>query len=177
MKIKNILLVAFALSALSTTSFAQKVDTDWDHNANFSNYKTYAWMDNKNGVKEQLWDQRIVQNIDSQMAAKGFRQVARNNNPDILLVYHAGVKQNVSVMGYNYGYGPGWRWGGGMGMTRYDPVVENVGTLVVDMVDGKSNQVVWRGTASDTLSDKSDKNVGKLQKTVTKLFSKYPPKH
>lgn len=64
--------------------------------------------------------------------------------------------------------------GGGMG--RIDPVIENIGTLVLDLSDGQQKKLIWRGVASDTLSDKSEKNTKTLNKAIEKLFKQYPPK-
>ncbi len=55
-------------------------------------------------------------------------------------------------------------------------VIENEGSLVVDMYDPASKSHVWRGVAGETLSDKSDKNIKKVQDMVKKMFEKYPPK-
>jgi hypothetical protein len=114
-------------------------------------------------------DQRIIEDIDSQLAAKGLTKV--DQNPDLQVTYHAGLRQEKSAT--VYGMGGGWRMGGGMGQIQ--PNIENVGTLVVDLADAKTNRLAWRGVASDALSDKSDKNAKKLQKTVEKMFKKYPP--
>jgi hypothetical protein len=56
--------------------------------------------------------------------------------------------------------------------------VENYkeGTLVVDMFDANTKKLLWRGNATDTLSDKSDKNIKKLDKSVEKMFKDFPPK-
>jgi hypothetical protein len=50
-----------------------------------------------------------------------------------------------------------------------------VGTLVVDVFDGKSKNLLWRGIAQDELSDKPDKNIKKLGKASDKLFKNFPP--
>ena len=51
-----------------------------------------------------------------------------------------------------------------------------VGGLTVDMLDPTAKQLVWRGTASGTLSDKPEKNAQKITKAMQKIFDKYPPK-
>jgi hypothetical protein len=50
-----------------------------------------------------------------------------------------------------------------------------VGTLVVDIFDAKSKQLVFRGAAQDELSDKPEKNVKKLDKAANKMFKDFPP--
>jgi len=84
------------------------------------------------------------------------------------VVYNAGIKQNVSLEGYSMGWYNS--------MTSVQQVVENEGTLVVDLADPQQKMVIWRGMASETLSDKSHKNIEKVQKMVRKMFEKYPPK-
>ncbi len=51
-----------------------------------------------------------------------------------------------------------------------------VGTLVVDLFDANSENLIWRGSASDTLSDKSQKNINNLGKGVQKIFDHFPPR-
>lgn len=48
-----------------------------------------------------------------------------------------------------------------------------VGTLIVEMFDGSSKNMIWRGVASDTLSNNSD--IKNLDKNVQKMFGKFPP--
>jgi uncharacterized protein DUF4136 len=50
-----------------------------------------------------------------------------------------------------------------------------VGTLVVDLFDTGAKKLIWRGSASDTLSDKSDKNIKKLNSDVQRMFDHFPP--
>jgi len=49
-----------------------------------------------------------------------------------------------------------------------------VGTLVVDMLDANTKNLIWRGVASDTLSNNNDKNTKKLDKDVEKMFQHFP---
>ena len=46
----------------------------------------------------------------------------------------------------------------------------------MDMYDTKTNKLMWRGTAADTVSSKPEKNEKKLEKGVEKMFEKFPPK-
>ena len=74
---------------------------------------------------------------------------------------------------YN-GFGGGWRWGGfGNATTTVDNY--KVGTLVLDMFDGQTKKLVWRGSASDTLSNKTDTNIKNLDKGVQKMLKHFPP--
>ena len=50
-----------------------------------------------------------------------------------------------------------------------------VGTLTIDMFDSSNKQLIWRGSSSDTLADKPEKNEKKLDKAVADMFKKFPP--
>lgn len=154
--------------ALSCSALAQKVTVDWDHNVhNFTSFHTYQWVKPARQSANPLMDQRIVEAVDAQLTAKGMRQV--DSHPDVLVTYRTGVQrqQSATVMG------TGPRRFGGMGTIV--PNVSNAGTLVVDISDGTSRQLLWRGSAADTLSDKPEKNSQKIKKAVTNMFKKYPP--
>ena len=50
-----------------------------------------------------------------------------------------------------------------------------VGTLVVDIWDASTKKLVWRGTASKTLSDDPSKSTKNINEAMTKIFKEYPP--
>jgi len=164
--------LSFALTCLLVVRLAQAqdVNTDYVHGTDFSKYKTYAWGPSQHPVQDQMWNQRIINDVDTQLSTKGLSKVDPGANPDLLVGYNAGIKQNVSWEGYRTG---GLFMGGDASIQKE---VENEGTLVVDLADTKEKTVLWRGMASETLSDKSDKNIKKLEKSVNKMFEKYPPK-
>jgi hypothetical protein len=153
---------------MAGTAFAQKVTTDYDHNADFTQYKTYAWIPSAKPAKDPLWHQRIMEDIDRQLAAKGFKKV--EGEADLYVTYEGGLKENTSL----HGFGTGGRWVGGS--FSVNKVTKLEGTLIVGLFAGSARQLVWRGIATETASDKPEKNIAKLQKTVEKLFKQYPPK-
>jgi len=147
------------------------VNVDWDKSASFTGFKTYAWGKGT-PAKNQLMDQRIVDGVDKQLAAKGLQKVAEDANPDLVVVYHAAVghQEQINTMGTG---GWGWRWGGGMSTTTVDKIP--TGHLVVDIGDAKTKKLLWMGTATDTLSDKPEKNEKKIESALNNMFKKYPP--
>jgi hypothetical protein len=179
MNVRNILRSIPLLLALIfvSTAQAQKVNTDYDKAANFSQYHTYAWAKGT-PVPNQLMDERLISAIDSQLATKGFSKVTDPEKADMLISYHAAVghetQLNTMDMGGWGGWG-GYRYGGMGGMST--TTVQNIptGQLIVLMGDAKTHKILWRGTASDTLSDKPEKNAKKIDKAAEKLFKKFPP--
>jgi len=163
----------FFLVALGA-AFAQHVQTDFDHQANFSQYKTYSWQEIK--PANSLWDARIKNAVDAQLAAKGWTQV--DSGGDVAVVAMKTSKTQRTLQTFYDGFGGGWGWrrfGGGIGDSTTTEQDYKVGTLVIDLYDAKTKQLIWRGSAQDTLSDKATQNEKNLNKGVAKMFKAFPP--
>jgi hypothetical protein len=158
--------------ALGTVS-AQQVKTDFDHQANFSQYKTYSWQEIK--PTNSLWDARIKNAVDAQLATKGWTQVDSGGDVTIMAIKTTHTQRSLQT--FYDGFGGGWRWRGfgGIGEATTTEQDYKEGTLVVDMYDAKTKQLIWRGSAEDTLSSKAEKNEKNLNKGVAKMFRKFPP--
>src|SRR5260370_12196919 len=154
-------------------AFAQQVTTDFDHQANFSQYKTYSWQEIK--PANSLWDARIKNAVDAQFTAKGWTQ--GDSGGDVAIVAIKTTQTQRSLQTFYDGFGGGWRWRGfgGMGEATTTEQDYKEGTLVVDLYDAKTKQLIWRGSAEDTLSNKAEKNEKNLDKGVAKMFKKFPP--
>ena len=131
---------------LSTVAVAQKVTTDWDRSANFSNFHTYMWEKSPHPARG-FWDQRIMDAVDKQLQAKGLTKV--DSNPDMWVVYSNSIHDQKEVVGTGYGFGPRWGWGGQT--VNFNTIVTKMGTLVVDIADAKNKQLLWRGAATETI--------------------------
>lgn len=173
--LKGLLAGLAAVLLLPMSGSAQKVETDYNHSAHFSKYHTYTW--GHVASSDPLFESRIRDAVDHALQAKGWRAAPEGADADAT-VTAVGTKDNKQEYTTFYDdLGPGWRWRGwGTGMATTS--VENVpvGTLIVDLYDTSSKDLVWRGVARDTLSDKPEKNTEKLQKAVDKMFEKFPPR-
>jgi len=161
------------VALLTAASFAQKVKTDYDRAANFGQYKTYSWEAVK--TRNQLNIDRIKSAVDADLTAKGFTQVPSGGSLSLVAIEATKNQQTLNTF-YN-GFGGGWRWRGGFGGGSATTYVDNykVGTLVLDAFDSQSKKLLWRGSASNTLSDKADKNIKNLNKGVQKMLKDFPP--
>jgi Domain of unknown function (DUF4136) len=166
------LTVALAVVFFSIPALAQKVETDYDHSVNFTRYHTYSW--GHIHATDPLFEQRMRDAVDQALQSKGWEQVPAGGDATITAVL---VKKNKAEYTTFYNGLGGWRWRGwGTGIAT--TTVENVpvGTLVVDIYDTNSQDLVWRGLAHDQLSDKPEKDTKKLEKAVDKMFEKFPPR-
>jgi hypothetical protein len=157
----------------ATASMAQQVKTDYDHNTDFTQYKTYSWE--KVQTQDPLWVDRIKEAVNAALTAKGLTQAPSGGNVAIVAIE---TTQNQQTLNTFYdGFGGGWRWRGLGGFGDATTTVENykVGTLVVDLFDANTKKLIWRASSSDTLSNKSDKNIKELDKGVQKMFNHFPP--
>jgi len=170
MKIQNTIFVSIAMFFfLTAASFGQQVKTDYDRSADFGQYKTYSWE--KVQTKDPLLVERIKNAVNAALAAKGWTQVDSDGDVSVVAME---ITQNQQTLNTFYdGFGGGWRWGGfGNAMTTTENY--KVGTLVVDLFDAKTKNLIWRGSSSDTLSNNSDKNIKNLDKGVQKMFAHFP---
>ena len=159
----------------ASASFAQQVKTDYDRGADFSQFKTYTWE--KVQTQDQLWVDRIKEAVNTALAAKGLTPVESGGDMAIVAIEMTKNQQTLNTFYDGFGGGWGWRWGGFGGVGEATTTTDNykVGTLVVDLFDSNRKTLLWRGSASDTLSDKSDKNIKNLDKGVQKMFDHFPP--
>jgi hypothetical protein len=150
-----------------------KVTTDYRHSADFAKYKTYSWLKVK--APDPLWNERITRAVDSQLTAKGWSRVDDGGDAAVSAV--AATHNEQSLQTWYNNLGGGWYWGGfGDGMATTTTQNIPVGTLVIDIFDAQTKHLIWRGMASDTLSDKPEKNEKKLTSAVKDMFKDFPPK-
>ena len=172
MKIQKTLMLSIAMIMLMTIpSVAQQVKTDYDRSANFNQYKTYSWANVK--TKDPLLVNRIKSAVNSTLAAKGLTQVDSGGDLTINAMEITKNQQTLNTF-YDGGFGGRWRWGGFRNATTTTETYK-VGTLVVDLFDTQSKELVFRGSSSDTISNNSDKNIKNLNKGVEKVFKHFPP--
>ena len=152
--------------------FAADVSTDYNHHADFGRYHTYSWIGVKAG--NGLWQQRIQSAIDQQLESKGWRKVESGGDAAVSAFGRVTEQDNLQTF---YDGFPGWGWRGwaGIGTATTTVIPERVGNLTVDIFDGSTKQMIWRGQASDVLSSKPEKNDKKMDEAVSKMFDHFPP--
>ncbi|MFH4966248.1 DUF4136 domain-containing protein [Gaetbulibacter sp. M235] len=166
------------LLVVLTSCDSVRVATDYDKNANFSNYKTFAFF--KTGIdKAEISDldkRRILRAIESELLAKGF---TKSENPDLLISLFTKSNQRVDVYNNYWGYGS-WGWGGygpgwGWGWNQPNVSTSTEGTLYIDLIDANKKELVWQGMGTGYLSRNMDKKEERIKEFVAEIMKKYPP--
>jgi hypothetical protein len=158
---------------LAVISFAQQVKSDYDHNVNFGQYKTYSWE--KIQTQDPLVVDRIKAAVNGTLAAKGWTEVPSGGDVEVFAIETTQNQQTLDTFYNGFGGGRRWGFGGGFGNSTTTVETYKVGTLVVDLFDAKTEKLIWRSSSSDTLSNNADKNTKNLNKAVTKMFKHFPP--
>ena len=172
MNTRKAILTSIVVFVLTAASLAQQVKTDYDRDANFSKYKTFSFE--KIQTQDPLWVDRIKSAVTAALTAKGLSQVDSGGDISVVAVGMTKTQQRLDTF-YN-GFGGGWRFGGRFGDATTTTETYQVGTLVIDMFDSGTKELLWRGSASGTVSNNSKNNIKNLDKGVQKMFQSYPPK-
>ena len=167
-----LIVLTLVAGAYASVAQAQDVRTNYMPGTDFTKYKTYRWVEIQGGNHpDQIQDAQIKLAVDQALASKGFKKVTADP-ADVYVAYQVAVDQEKQWNAY--GGGIGFRFGG---MASATSSTINVGTLVVDLYDPTSKQLVWKGEATKTINPGKDqaKNQQNLDKAMVKMFKEYPP--
>lgn len=177
MKILKLTPVFLLFAVLLTSCSSVKVASDYDREANFNSYSTFAFF--KPGIdKAEISDldkKRILRAIEDEMEAKGF---TKSEDPDLLVSIFTKTNENINIYqnnmmgwgGYGWGWNP-WYWGSGFNTVNRT----SEGTLYIDLIDGQEKELVWQGMGTAALAKKVDKKQERINKIVSEILEKYPP--
>jgi len=161
------------LLVLTTSCSSVRVASDYDKQANFNDYKTFAFY--KTGIdKAEINDldkRRILRAIEAELLAKGF---TKSENPDLLVSIFTKSREKINVHNNNFSpYGYGWGWSPWY-WNNYNTVSKSTeGVLYIDLIDAGKKELVWQGQGTGYLSQ--NKKEERIQEFVTKIMEKYPP--
>jgi hypothetical protein len=167
MKIKA-MWCALLLCMTATLALGQTVSVNFNKSQSFAGYHTYAWgSNNANQIKNSILAQVAMQDVDAALQGKGLQKVEENQTPDLIVTANGGMQQQTTYTAM------GMRgFGGGMGTIT--PQQNVIGTLIVDLYDAKTQNLVWRGIGQNSLSNNGGKNQQVVGKAVTKMFNQWP---
>jgi len=167
-----------------------KTAHDSDPEADFSRYKSYAWIKDgpligpsvgaasPSSYVSPIDDQRIRAGVEGELAAKGYSKAASREAADLVVSYAIGTEEKTRVRqnpGRSSVYYPGYGYGGWYGGSTVSVQQYTEGTLAIEFWDRRSKQAVWVGWASKRLS-KSDDSHETIGKAVTMTLEPFPPR-
>lgn len=179
------------LSTLLLVGCANKpyVSTDYEADYNFAALKTYAIKENKPDSKENLLISPFtfshIHSLLNTELAKRYQAVTGTATPDFYVSYHLVMEEKLDPRSYDDLYGYGY-WGRGYRRPSpffYHPElnsgvdVYNQGSLIIDMVDAKTQQPIWRGVSEKRLNKglAPQKQREIITSALLEVLSKFPP--
>ena len=171
LKTLPLLLLAIVVTSCSSV----RVASDYDKNANFNDYKTFAFY--KTGIdKAEINDldkRRILRAIETELLAKGF---TKSENPDLLVSMFTKSREKINVYNNGWGhYGYGWGWSPYY-WNNYNNVTRSTeGVLYIDLIDAAKKELIWQGQGTGYLTQNVDRKEERIGEFVNKIMEKYPP--
>jgi hypothetical protein len=177
--------LALILTALFSIAALADTKSDYDRNFDFSKLRTWDFkvasrMPNDPVAENELWNRRIREGLVTHFAEVRFTKID-NGEPSFLVNYFMSLKEKYDIRYIDYGFPGRWesmnRWGRWHG---WDPPYGHVdvwrfpyteSTMVVDVIDSRTNHLVWRGYDTQTIDfEKSEKTIHKSVENLTKRF-------
>ncbi|ODS87679.1 DUF4136 domain-containing protein [Chryseobacterium lacus] len=172
---KKYLYALMASAVLGVTACSPfQVRSDYAETATFSNYKTYKLRIDDLKLND-LDKDRVLNEVSKQLQTKGL-SVAEN--PDLIVNVKANHKKITDVQNRTpYGmYGWGGPFGWGVGMSRTWTSQHNEGALIIDLIDSRTQKLVWQGIGSGISVDAPKAKQKQIPQIVEEIMANYPPK-
>ena len=164
-----------ALTGCATMSVSSHVQSGLD----FARYRTYDWgpadalpTGDPRLDKNPFFQDHVLGAVEKQLAARGYER-SESGTPDLLIHYHASINQRLDVSGADREHGYCYDDDCNVRVTDYE-----AGTLVLDIVDTRTNRVIWRGWAQDSVEDvlnNQDRMARKIDEAVRRMLARLPP--
>ncbi len=169
-----------SLMLLSACSQVQ-IRYDYDSRANYASFKTFDWMRAKEKagkVENSIMDRRVKGAIERELMTKGF-QAQASADPDFLVTYYPIYKDRAYLTTTHMGMGWGYRpmWGARTGIITSQVHNYTEGTIVIEIVDFKTRQLIWHGAAVGALTGLETPEDAEevVTREVHRLLEGFPP--
>jgi hypothetical protein len=173
--------LAVAVSALAAAGCATMMTagSHVERGLDFAQYRTYDWGEadalptgDPRLDQDPFFQDHMLGAVERQLAAKGLARVASGATPDLRVHYHASITRRLDVRAADSGYGSC------TGDDCLGEVTEfEAGTLVLDLVDVRTNRVIWRGWAQDSVEgvlDNPDRMEAQINQAVARIMEQLP---
>jgi len=179
------IILALLLTAFFSVTALAETKSDYDRNFDFSRLRTWDFkvvtrMSNDPIAQNELWDRRIREGLIFHFAEVRFPKVD-NGEPTFLVNYFMGLERKYDVRFIDYGfpgryesmnrYGRWYGYGPPYGRVDVWTVPYTESTLILDVIDSRTNHLVWRGYDIRTIDfERSEKTIHKSVENLTKRF-------
>ena len=175
------LFIAFAMLAACS---GITVTSDWDPGVDFSQFETFAVLEQPQPSINRLVDNRIRSAIEGELTAKGLRQVEAPDRADLAIGYQVTTEERTT---WHTVHDRGWgsagyhrsraHWSAPVGTSRTTQVTFTVGTLVITAFRSDDKELVWEGSASGTVDPAAgpQQSEQRINDAVRKVFKDFPP--
>lgn len=177
---KMVLVVGIVAVTLVAGVAWAKVVYDHDPTVDFSTFSTFGWLERDNSIEAQLPEHlrvRLRRVTEEVLAEKGFQPAPAPPQTDFLLTFYLGARDELEIRQVGYSTYSPWGYGYWQGFNYGYTEVRSYkqGTLVLDIVDARTRQLVWVGTLEKELRS-VDPPGKRIQKSIKKLLKNFPPK-
>ncbi|RLU02763.1 MAG: DUF4136 domain-containing protein [Ketobacter sp.] len=174
----RLILISIGMISALLAGCAQKLaNYDYDPKFSFSGFQTYALQQSDKQTYQSLDATRIEAAIKQQLS--GRYQLVEPGQADFVIHYYLLAERKVDNSGVSFGFGFGVSSNVGVGVSTSPPAREKTeGQLVLEAVDGSSQQMVWTAKATRTLKDsmKPSQRDYLIQDVVQEMMANFPPK-
>ena len=183
---RTILKFGFCALTLALSACASlRTHSDYDPQADFSTYQTFAWASEQERVQSQergdryispLDVQRIERAIESELATKGYRQLQDTDQADFLVAFTVGARDKIDVNRYPVTYRGRWvgHWPYQLESVEVHSYTE--GMLAIDIYDRQSARPTWHGVARKRVTGSDAEESGPLiREAVSAILNEFPP--
>jgi hypothetical protein len=121
-----------------------------------------------------MTERELGKDIEAQLERHGY--AANDASPDVLIEYGTAVKEELDPTdwSYNYLWRPNdWR-GWGPGTNDATPAEYAHGAVVIDVVDARTNQLLWRGHEAADPSGDPRVTMRGLDHAVAAILDRFP---
>jgi hypothetical protein len=165
---------ALAAAGLLAGCATTNVNSFVARGVDFSQFKTYAWAPESDLAtgdprldNNPFFMERVRASAERELAARGFGKVT-SGMPDLVLHYHASVRQQLDLSTVDQKYGDCDTCGAS---------VFDQGTLTLDLVDARTNKLIWRGWSERSLDgvvDNQDIFEKQIDQAVVRIVQTVP---
>lgn len=183
-------MIGAALACVLTLAASAEIRTDFNHHADFAKYHTFSF--GKINTTNPLDASRIKRVVKRDLEMRGLQMVPTGGDLVVFAKDKVKTEHDLETMynGIGGGWGDGWAWGddwtggwdggfgsmGGMGTATTTEVNQRTGKFVLDLFEGSSKKLLFRGVADQNVSNNSGKDKKMLDKDADNMLKKLPIK-